>query len=147
MATSLRKQYDADFYAWANETVHLLKEGRFAELDIAHLAEEVESMGRSDKRELSSRLAILIAHLLKWQCQPERRGNSWKYTIKEQRFEIADLLEESPSLRAEIATHLGHAYEKALLIALKETGLSAKLFPLACPFTLTQILDFDFLAE
>lgn len=147
MATNHHEKYESDFYAWAMQSADLLREGRFAELDISHIAEELESMGRSDKRELNSRLAVLIAHLLKWRYQPERRSNSWKYTIKEQRFEVADLLEESPSLKGEMNQHLEHAYEKALLMALKETGFSIDVFPVQCPFSLMQILDFGFFPE
>ena len=145
MITKIQEEYDQDFYSWILHNVALLRAGKFAEVDIEHVAEEIESMGKSDKRELISRFAILLAHLLKWKFQPERRGNSWKYTIEEQRFEIADLLEESPSLKYELDKNLDHAYQKSLLITVKETGMSKKTFPESCPFSLEQSLHFDFL--
>jgi hypothetical protein len=137
--------YSQDFYNWALHNAALLREGKFTQVDIVHVAEEIESMGKSEKRELVSRLAVLLTHLLKWQFQPERHGNSWKYTIQEQRFEITDLLKESPSLKHELAQQLDHAYEKALLLAVKETGLSLSAFPKKCPFSLVKALNADFL--
>lgn len=137
--------YEKDFYAWAMHNAELIKEGRLTEADAEHIAEELESMGRSDKRELMSRFAILLAHLLKWQFQPERRGNSWKYTIEEQRLEIIDLLDESPSLKSELEKKVGMAYQKALLMAIKETGLSKNVFPVDCPFSLEQAIKREYL--
>lgn len=140
-----QREYDKDFYAWTLHNAELIREGKFSEIDVENIAEELESMGRNDKRELLNRFAVLIAHLLKWQFQPERRGNSWKYTIAEQRFELADLLEESPSLKSELDKKLDHAYQKALLIAIKETGFSKTKFAKKCPFTLKQLLNSDFM--
>lgn len=140
-------EYDKDFYAWALHSAELIREGKFSEIDTEHLAEEIESMGKSDKRELVNRFAVLLAHLLKWQFQPGRRGNSWKYTIQTQRFEVNELLEDSPSLKYEIDKKLEHAYEKALLIAINETGLNQEIFPNKCPFPLEQALDADFFPE
>ncbi|HEX4044325.1 MAG TPA: DUF29 domain-containing protein [Gammaproteobacteria bacterium] len=143
----VQQQYDKDFYAWAIHNAKLLKAGKLAEIDIPHIAEEIESMGKSEKRELLNRLAILIAHLLKWQYQPSRRGNSWKFTIKEQRFELIDLLADSPSLKHDLEKQLSHAYQKSLLLAIKETGLEQKNFPKLCPFSLKQILAAHFFPE
>lgn len=78
--------YHTDFHAWANQQATLLREGRLQAADIEHIAEEIESMGRSEKRELFSRLVILMMHLLKWQYQPMRRGHSWQATIKIQQI-------------------------------------------------------------
>lgn len=139
--------YDKDFYAWTMHNAELIRQGRFSEIDVEHVAEEIESMGRSDKRELISRLAVLVAHLLKWQLQPARHSNSWKYTIKEQRLEIADLLKESPSLNHELNSRLDHAYKRAIVIAAKEIGLDEKKFPKSCPFTLEQCLKYTFLPK
>src|SRR6202051_632405 len=83
--------YDQDFYAWANQQAALLRDGRFAEADMAHIAEEIESMGKTEKRELVSRLTVLLLHLLKWRSQPGGRGNSWRLSIANARDEIADL--------------------------------------------------------
>src|SRR3982750_3295215 len=91
--------YESDFYAWTQEQARLLRERRWNDLDLENLVDEVESVGRSDKRQIESRLEILIAHLLKWKYQPGGRGNSWSSTIFEQRNRIAGLVEDSPSLR------------------------------------------------
>lgn len=142
-----QKKYEKDFYAWALQSAQLIREGKFAEVDIEHVAEEIESMGKSEKRELISRLAVLIAHLLKWQFQPLRRSRSWKYTLKEQRFELNDLLSESPSLKPELNKQIVQAYERALLIVQKETGFERKKFPSTCPFTLKQVLNQNFFPD
>lgn len=147
MAAKIQQEYSKDFYAWIVHNVALLRAGKFSEIDVEHVAEELESMGRSDKRELMSRLAVLLAHLLKWQYQPERRGNSWKYTIEEQRFELIDLLEESPSLRYELDKQLEHAYQRSLFIAVKETGMRKENFSNHCPFSIDQCLNFEFFPE
>ncbi len=136
--------YDKDFYAWAIHNAVLLRKKRLSEIDIENIAEEIESMGKSEKRELINRLAVLLAHLLKWKFQSERQCKSWELTIKEQRIELIDLLEDSPSLKHELEKKFSHTYQKALLIAEKETGLPQKTFPKKCPFTLKQSLDRKF---
>lgn len=137
--------YDRDFYAWAIENAELLKQKKFEEIDVDNIAEEIESMGKSNKRALFSHLSVLIAHLLKWEFQPVRRSRSWMLTIENQRFELTDLLKESPSLKREIELQLEHAYSKALIIASEQTGIEKKDFPKACPFSLEQCLNDDFL--
>jgi len=133
--------YEKDFCAWADTNVRLLRLGRFSEIDVEHIAEELEGMTRSERRELGSRLAVLMAHLLKWRFQPERRSESWRSAIDVQRGDIADLLEESPSLRHGIDERIGRAYAKAIRLASGETGLSRSTFPEECPFTIDQLLD------
>src|SRR5437016_556236 len=120
----IKHGYNQDFYAWIMHNAKLLRQGKFSQVDVEHVAEELESMGKSDKRELSNRLALLLAHLLKWKFQAERRSNSWKYTIEEQRFELNELLEDSPSLNHELDLKFSLAYKKALLLAAKDTGLN-----------------------
>jgi hypothetical protein len=93
-----------DFYAWAMRNAELLRQGRFSEIDAEHIAEELEDMGASAKCELLNRLRVLLAHLLKWQYQPDWRSKGWKYTIKEQRRRIDRLLQENPSLRHKLST-------------------------------------------
>ena len=132
--------YDRDFYAWANEQAALLRAGRLSAADIAHIAEEIESMGRSEKRELTSRLAMLLAHLLKWRFQPERRGRSWQATIREQRSEVADVLADIPSLGARLDELLPNAYGKAVQIAIRETDLPEETFPAICPWSFEQAM-------
>jgi hypothetical protein len=141
MATKRKNEYEKDFYAWAIHNAQLLREGKLSEIDIENVAEEIESMGKSEKRELINRLAILLAHLLKWQFQPIKQSNSWQLTIKEQRFQLIKLFEESPSLKHEIELKLAEAYEQAIIIAERETGVEEKNFPKNCPFSLQQALD------
>jgi Domain of unknown function DUF29 len=145
--TKVEYEYDKDFYAWALHNAKLLRQGNFSEIDVEHIAEEIESMGRSDKRELVNRLALLIAHLLKWKFQPGRRSSSWKYTIKEQRIKVKDLLEDSPCLNHELERKFNHAYEQAIVIALTDTGLDESTFPKKCPFKFSECLDYQFLPE
>jgi len=139
--------YEKDFYAWANKNAELLRAGRLSEVDAGNIAEELETMGRSEKRELTNRLAVLLAHLLKWVFQPELRSNSWKYTIRGQRDDILDILEESPSLRSEIDERLVKAYEKATRLAAEQTGLEEGNFPANCPYSFDQAMDKDFWPE
>ncbi len=133
--------YDRDFFAWAGEQAALLRAGRLAEADIAHIAEEIESMGRSEKRELVSRLKVLLVHLLKWQFQPGGRGNSWRLTIAEQRREVAEHLDDNPSLRARLAEAMASAYGGAVLAAARETNLDPGTFPEGCPWDYATIMD------
>ena len=136
--------YEADFYEWTQEQARLLRERRFADLDLENLIDEVESVGRSSKRELDNRLVVLVAHLLKWKYQPGARSSGWTGTIMEQRFQLADLLRDSPSLRSYPALALERHYRAAHLLAAKETGIDYTLFPSGCPFSAEQVLDVDF---
>jgi hypothetical protein len=140
--------YERDFYQWAIDSAGALRQKRFDELDIEHIAEELESMGASERRELLNRLDVLLMHLLKWQYQPERRGKSWRLTIIHQRTAIGRLLEQSPSLRRSLDNEAVHSvYRKAVQAAAIETDLERHLFPLDCPYSLEQILDDDYLPE
>lgn len=136
--------YDADFYGWTQEQAALLKAGRLAELDIENLLEEVETMGRSEKRELDSRLTVLLLHLLKWQYQPIRRGRNWQLTIEGQRINFSETLDENPSLKPQLGTILKKAYAKSLIKTSQETALDKQTFPRSCPWTFAQILDDNF---
>ena len=140
-------KYDEDFYAWALHNAKLLRQGKFEEIDVDNMAEEIESMGGREKREFVSRMAVLIMHLLKWQFQTDKRSNSWKYTLKDQRSEIIDLLEESPSLKRELMDKLNLIYEKAVVKAVAETGIPKKNFPRKNPYSLKQCLDDEFFPE
>ncbi|WP_414569572.1 DUF29 domain-containing protein [Nostoc sp. CCY 9925] len=132
--------YDKDFYLWTQTIVQQLKEEKFNEVDIPNLIEEIESMGRSEKRELKSRLIVLLMHLIKWQYQPEKRSESWRSTITEQRICIEGLLEDSPSLQPLIAEVFEDCYQKARLKASNETGIKLNFFPQESPFTLEETL-------
>ena len=140
-------EHDQDFYRWTQNQARLLKTGRLSELDVEHLAEEIEEMGRSERRALESRLKVLLTHLLKWQHQPSHRGRNWMLTIKEQRRAIAHLLKASPSLKNHLDSILQDAYELAILAAARETGLDESAFPPTCPWQPDQVLDTDFLPE
>lgn len=142
-----RVVYQKDYYGWLRENARLIREKKFSEIDAENLIEELESMGKSEKRELSSRLTILLLHLLKWQYQTVKRSTSWRNTIAVQRIDIRELLEDSPSLRSEISDKIAVAYEKAKLAAEVETGIEKGNFPVECPFSLEQILDETFLPE
>jgi len=139
--------YERDFYAWANEQAALLRAGRLSEADLENIAEEIESMGRSEKRELVSRLKVLLTHLLKWRFQPTLRGNSWRLSIEEQRREVVDHLADNPSLKDELPEALSSAYRKSILAGAIETGLDRRTFPSACPWTYEQIMDAAFWPE
>ena len=142
-----RAGYEADFFAWTKEQAQLLRARGTLGLDWDNLAEEIDSMGRRDRRKLESRLRRVLHHLLKWQAQPGLRGPSWQRTLREQRRQAEKLLKESPSLRPQLAELIEAAYPDALTDALDETGLRPPAFPTACPFTTEQILDPDFLPE
>ncbi len=139
--------YEKDFYVWTMQTVKALRERAFDNLDIDHLAEEVESMGKSDFRELKNRLIVLIAHLLGWEYQENQRSSSWQGTIREQRNSIEDVLEDSPSLYRLIEGLMteDRLYIRAVNIAALETGIAKKAFPEHCPYSVTQLMDHDFL--
>ena len=139
------KLYDEDFVEWASETARLLREGRFDRIDVEHLVEEVEDMASRDKRELLSRLIVLLQHLLKWQHQPENRSGSWKATVLTQRTELELLFEQSPSLKRIARGSAPRAYRKAVAAAAAATGLPVQAFPSECRFSLEQILDETFL--
>ena len=133
--------YDQDFYAWANEQARLLRAGKLSEADVEHIAEEIESMGRSEKRELVNRLSVLLMHLLKWHFQPSARGTSWRLTIEEQRDRLADHLADNPSLRATLDASIAAGYRLAILGAARETGLDREAFQAACPWSFELIVD------
>ncbi|MEH2023463.1 DUF29 domain-containing protein [Nostoc sp.] len=132
--------YEQDFYLWTQTIAQQLKENNFNEIDIPNLIEEIESMGRSEKRELKNRLIVLLMHLLKWQYQPEKRSESWRSTISEQRICLETLLEDSPSLQPLLVQVFDDCYQKARLKASDETGIKLNFFPQESPLTLEETL-------
>ena len=138
---SAAELYDLDFFEWTVRNSELLRSGRFDEADLGHIAEEIEDMGKRDRRELRNRLEVLLRHLLKWQLQPERRGRSWRLTTNTQRRRIQGLLSEMPSLRPHIEEIVPAIYMDAVGATIDETGISGDCFPAACNFSLDQILD------
>lgn len=142
--TNIATDYEKDFHAWTLENAALLRQRRFAEIDVDNIADELENMGRSERHELINRLAVLLAHLLKWRFQPAQRGNSWKYTIEEQRRRIKRLLDENPSLSSRLETAFENAYGDAILIAARDMDCDKTVFPSICPFPQKLTLDSDF---
>jgi hypothetical protein len=139
--------YEQDFYLWTQITAEQLKKNKFNEIDITNLIEEIESMGRSEKRELKSRLVVLLMHLLKWHYQPEKRSESWRSTITEQRICIEGLLEDSPSLKPTLSEVFEDCYQKARLKASDETGIKLNFFPKESPFSLEETLEYSYANE
>jgi hypothetical protein len=143
MAKTLDKPslYDTDYVVWLEEQVVHLRAGRFAALDVDNVAEELESLMKAERRELRSRLEVLILHLLKWDHQLEQRSNRWRATVTEQRRRIRDLLRDSPSLKREVEPMCRDVYAGAVEGAAIETMLSETLFPSALPYPIEQIFE------
>ncbi|AIB14006.1 hypothetical protein ABAZ39_18945 (plasmid) [Azospirillum argentinense] len=143
--------YDSDFFAWTQDQASRLRrlaaERSNVDLDLENLAEEIESMGRSEQQQLESRLTVLLLHLLKWRFQPGLRGNGWRLTIKEQRNRIERHLRKNPSLKAMLDETIVDAYSDALIGAERETGLPETTFPKDCPWSFDQLMDDGFLPE
>lgn len=146
-ASAYATLYEQDYYCWLEETARLLRNGKLAELDVLNLAEEIEDMGRSEKRAVESNLEIVLMYLLKYKYQPEQRSNSWRFTILEHRDRLEKFFRDSPSLRPYFATIFEDCYSRARKKAAVETGLSLDNFPSTSPFTPEQILNSDFLPE
>lgn len=139
--------YETDFYRWTQETAELLKQHKFTEVDLAALIEEVEDMGKSERRTLESRLSVLLGHLLKWQYQPDGRSYSWQGTINVQRKRLSRLLKESPSLRPYLPEFGKEAYLEGVQLAVKETNKAEDTFPATFAdtgWTWEQVLDNEF---
>ncbi|WP_422445228.1 DUF29 domain-containing protein [Endozoicomonas sp. ALB091] len=136
--------YETDFYSWTQQQAELIRQGRLGELDLDNILEEIESIGRSEYRQLSHRLDILLMHLLKWAYQPDHRSSSWQGSIEEQRFRIRKLMKENPGLKPKINNAMVDAYPAARISAFKETGISKEHFPDACPWTYEQIMNEQF---
>jgi Domain of unknown function DUF29 len=143
-ATSELVSFDQDFHAWVLEQIELLKNGRFSDLDIEHLTDELRAIAMAEESEIESRLVVLLQHLLKWEFQSERRSNSWRATILEQRTRINRVISRSPSLRRYPATVIAKEYRIARLHASGETGMPVGRFPSGCPYSVAQVLDENF---
>jgi hypothetical protein len=147
MANSLAALYEQDYYLWLEATAQLLRTQQFAALDVVNLLEEVEDMGRSEKRAVYSNLKILLMHLLKYRYQPQNRSNSWMATIVEHRQRLKKAFKESPSLQLYCAEILHECYQDARELAAAETGLAIAEFPSEPLFALEQILNSEFLPD
>ncbi|NJL88595.1 MAG: DUF29 domain-containing protein [Coleofasciculaceae cyanobacterium SM2_1_6] len=142
---NLQISYDRDFMLWIETTVQLLKEQRFAEVDLENLIEEVEDMGRSNKSALRNNLIVVLLHLLKWKYQPKKRTNSWKFSIREHRRRLEEDFEDSPSLQNYYREVFTKCYANARKLAADETGLALDIFPVESPLSPEEVLDAEFL--
>ena len=151
MASTLKPRdpaaYDVDFHAWTRRQADRLRARAHNDIDWENVAEEIESLGRSERREIESRLDVLVLHLLKWQFQPEKRKGGWEASIRVQRLDLKRLLSESPSLAGYPAEVLGFVYERARVTAEEETGLAYEFFPATCPFAIASVMDDGCLPE
>lgn len=133
--------YETDFYAWTQQQAMLLRNQQWSQIDLPNLIEEIESLGRQQRQELRNRLSVLIGHLLKWHYQPQHRSRSWLATLRVQRLDIAELLEDNPSLKPYVETAFRKAYLKGVELAVGETNLPNCTFPTECPYSLAELLD------
>jgi len=134
-------RYDTDFYAWTEEQIHMLRARRFDALDLIHLIEEIDDLGKREKRSLSSHLGVLLGHLLKWRCQPDYpHKKSWRATIHTQRRAVLKLLRDNPSLKPMLTELIAESYPDAMDLVVAETPLDYDALPRICPWTEEQIL-------
>lgn len=144
---NMNEKYLKDFSSWINQTAQLLRERRWHEIDVQNLIEEVEDLGKSERRGIASQLTRLLLHLLKWQYQPQRRSDSWLDSITDARTQIELTIEDSPSLRSYPAEQLEDSYQRARRQAAKQTSMKISVFPEACPYSLELVLAEDWLPE
>jgi hypothetical protein len=148
MSTSIRPTtYNTDFYTWTQEQAELLRQGRFADVDLENVIEELETLGRSEYRALESAIHRLMQHLLKWQYQPEKRSRSWTVSIDHQRIEIGKLLKDSSGLKSRLAEAIAEGYHYGRRSAAGESGKARDAFPETCPYTWEQLTDEDWLPD
>jgi hypothetical protein len=143
----MREQYSTDFNLWISQTAELLRERRWHEVDIPNLIEEVESLGKSERREIASQLTRLLLHLLKWQYQPQRRSDSWLDSITDARTQIELAIEDSPSLKSYPTEQLEKSYQRARRQAANQTHMEISVFPEVCPYLPEWVLAEDWLPE
>jgi len=136
--------YEDDLHAWANQQATLIRAGRVDELDLDHIAEELDDLGSEIYRRLESALTVLFAHMLKWDCQPERRTRSWEATIREQRKRIARLLEKNPSLKSKLAEATAEGYDYGRDRASGETGMPVESLPESSGYTWHDVMEREF---
>ena len=142
---SSKNLYEADYFQWLEDTLQKLHQGKYERVDWENLLEEIEAMGRSEKRSLKSNLIVVLLHLLKWQYQPEKRSGSWESSIIEHRRRLKEILKESPSLKAYFSQIIDDSYTESVKQAKAETRLPITIFPQKCPYSLNSIIDDEFL--
>jgi hypothetical protein len=143
----MSEMYLADFNSWIDQITKLMRERRWQEIDVAHLIEEIEDLGKSERRGIASQLTRLLLHLLKWQYQPQRRSDSWLDSITDARTQIELAIEDSPSLKNYPAEQLEESYQRACRQASKQTSIAIAAFPNLCPYALELVLSEDWLPE
>jgi Domain of unknown function DUF29 len=132
--------YESDFYAWTLEQAALLRDQQWTQVDLSNLIEEIESLGKQQRQELRNRLSVLIGHLLKWEYQSQQRSRSWLATLRIQRLDVSELLEDNPSLKPYLEAALQKAYLKGVALAVAETNLPERTFSKDCPYSLVEVL-------
>jgi Domain of unknown function DUF29 len=142
-----RAIYKSDFNLWSQQTAQLLREGRWQEIDVEYLIEEIEDLGKSERRAIVSQLIRLLLHLLKWQYQPERRSDSWLDSITDARVQIELAIQDSPSLKSYPAEKLNQCYQQARRQASKQTNIAIAVFPEECLYPLELILAEDWFPQ
>ena len=147
LAKGIDNLYNEDYYLWLKKTAQLIREKRFTEVDADNLVEEIEDMGKSEKRALESNMVVLLLHLLKYKYQPAKRSNSWKASIREHRRRLRKAFQDSPSLKVYCEEVFAECYEDARQQASDETGLSLDTFPVKSPFTVSEVLDKKYLID
>ena len=140
----VRANYDRDVYSWSQEQARALRDGKWSEVDRENVAEEIESLGRTEFNKLESALRLLLIHMLKWDHQPSKRSRSCSLSIKEPRLEIEDLLADNPGLKPRVDEAIARAYRRARVLAAKETKLAEKRFPAECPYSWKDIVAREF---
>ena len=145
----MNTRYEHDVVAWANEQAALIRAGRLDQLDLEHIAQEIEDVGKSEQRELASRMAVLLAHILKWKFQPQKRSVSWTLTIKEQRRLSVRRIKKTPSLSPMLLDPewIDDIWVDAKALAEKETGLDQSTWPEVCPWPMLEVLSEGWLPE
>ena len=144
---SVDTTYASDYNLWVQQTAKLLREHRWQDIDLENLLEEIEDLGKSERRGITSQLTRLLLHLLKWKYQPQRRSDSWLDSISDARLQIELALQDSPSLKVYPLEQLDKSYQRARRSASKQTGLPLTTFPEKCSFLLEDILNEDWLPE
>jgi hypothetical protein len=147
MTQAISTLYEADFVQWTARTAQLLRDRQFNELDLDHIIEEIEDLGRRERQAFYSNLKVILLHLLKWQFQSSKRTNSWRATIREHRQRVQLQLNDSPSLKPYLSQSLEDCYANAKDLAADETGLPLNSFPEICPYGIVLILDPNFLPD
>lgn len=139
--------YETDYLKWIDTTIEKLRLQDYSNIDWENLIEEIEDMGRSERKSLKSNLIVLLTHLLKWQYQPEFRSGSWKGSIVEHRRRIREALSDSPSLKPYLEEVFAGCYLDAVEQASAETGLPVETFPQKCSYTCAEVLNSNFFSE